>query len=237
MTVTHGDEVRADGSHRNGVLRITIACTGVAAAHFSLCLHVKSRHLGDAYRYPTEIHCVIKQADLLPLPQIVDVKRPFGASIRGYVLTRNTQCVVIREFDGFMPDGFTVLPASTVSELLVNERWSEMLAKEGHSDLAAVGPPFTPDTLRSVLSYLHVSRTNAKIECEATPNAAEHGFHLGRVAAMHDDHIDFTFFDAAGKWFDGVYGISFASITQIVVGSPYVETFSKYIGPYPHDDG
>ncbi|KAA1257134.1 hypothetical protein LF1_55340 [Rubripirellula obstinata] len=54
VIVTHGDEVRADGPHRNGVLRITIACTGVAAAHFSLCLHVKSRHLGDAYRYPTE---------------------------------------------------------------------------------------------------------------------------------------------------------------------------------------
>ncbi|WP_238383253.1 hypothetical protein, partial [Rubripirellula obstinata] len=37
---------------------ITIACTGVAAAHFPLCLHVKSRHLGDAYRYPTEIRSV-----------------------------------------------------------------------------------------------------------------------------------------------------------------------------------
>ncbi|WP_162273286.1 hypothetical protein [Rubripirellula obstinata] len=54
MIVTHGDEVRADGSHRNGVLRITIACTGVAAAHFPLCLHAQPRHLGDAYRYPTE---------------------------------------------------------------------------------------------------------------------------------------------------------------------------------------
>ncbi|KAA1256836.1 hypothetical protein LF1_58860 [Rubripirellula obstinata] len=39
VVVTHGDEVRADGPDRNGVLRITIACTGVAAAHFSLCLH------------------------------------------------------------------------------------------------------------------------------------------------------------------------------------------------------
>ncbi|KAA1257206.1 hypothetical protein LF1_56060 [Rubripirellula obstinata] len=53
MIVTHVDEVRADEPHRNGVSRITIACTGVAAARFSLCLHVKSRHLGDAYRYPT----------------------------------------------------------------------------------------------------------------------------------------------------------------------------------------
>ncbi|WP_149753632.1 hypothetical protein [Rubripirellula obstinata] len=53
MIVTHGDEVRADGRHRNGALRITIACTGVAAARFSLCLHVKSRHLGDACRYPS----------------------------------------------------------------------------------------------------------------------------------------------------------------------------------------
>ncbi|KAA1257295.1 hypothetical protein LF1_54440 [Rubripirellula obstinata] len=54
VIVTHGDEVRADGSHNNGGFRITIACTGVAAAHFFLCLHVKSRHLGDACRYPTE---------------------------------------------------------------------------------------------------------------------------------------------------------------------------------------
>ncbi|WP_149753307.1 hypothetical protein [Rubripirellula obstinata] len=54
MFVNHGDDVRADRSYRIGVLRITIACTGVAAAHFSLCLHVKSRHLGDAYRYPTK---------------------------------------------------------------------------------------------------------------------------------------------------------------------------------------
>ncbi|WP_162273297.1 hypothetical protein, partial [Rubripirellula obstinata] len=52
---THGNEVRAGGPHLNGVFRITIACTGVAAAHFSLCLHVKSRHLGDAYRYPTAV--------------------------------------------------------------------------------------------------------------------------------------------------------------------------------------
>ncbi|WP_149753384.1 hypothetical protein [Rubripirellula obstinata] len=54
MNVTHGDEVRADRSYHTGVSRITIACTGVAAAHFSFCLHVKSRHLGDAYRYPTD---------------------------------------------------------------------------------------------------------------------------------------------------------------------------------------
>ncbi|KAA1257095.1 hypothetical protein LF1_54950 [Rubripirellula obstinata] len=60
VTVTHVDEVRADGRHRNGVLRITIACTGVAAARFPLCLHVKSRHLGDAYRYPT------RHSDLCP---------------------------------------------------------------------------------------------------------------------------------------------------------------------------
>ncbi|KAA1257119.1 hypothetical protein LF1_55200 [Rubripirellula obstinata] len=54
MIVTYVVDFRADGPHRNGVLRITIAYTGVAAAHISLCLHVKFRHLGDAYRYPTE---------------------------------------------------------------------------------------------------------------------------------------------------------------------------------------
>ncbi|WP_149753222.1 hypothetical protein [Rubripirellula obstinata] len=54
MIVTYVDEVRADGPYRDGALRITIACTGVAAARFPLCLHVKSRHLGDACRYPTD---------------------------------------------------------------------------------------------------------------------------------------------------------------------------------------
>ncbi|KAA1257269.1 hypothetical protein LF1_54180 [Rubripirellula obstinata] len=54
VIATHGNEVCAGGPHLNGVFRITIACTGVAAARFPLCLHVKSRHLGDAYRYPTE---------------------------------------------------------------------------------------------------------------------------------------------------------------------------------------
>ncbi|KAA1257002.1 hypothetical protein LF1_57000 [Rubripirellula obstinata] len=54
VIVTHGDEVRAEGLHRNGVLRITIACTGVAVVDFSLCLQVNRRHLGDAYRYPTK---------------------------------------------------------------------------------------------------------------------------------------------------------------------------------------
>ncbi|KAA1257202.1 hypothetical protein LF1_56020 [Rubripirellula obstinata] len=44
MNVTHGDEVRADGPYRNSILRITIACTGVAVVGFSLCLHVNRRH-------------------------------------------------------------------------------------------------------------------------------------------------------------------------------------------------
>ncbi|WP_261340495.1 hypothetical protein [Rubripirellula obstinata] len=40
MMVTHRDKIRADGPYGDGVLRITIACTGVAAARFPLCLHV-----------------------------------------------------------------------------------------------------------------------------------------------------------------------------------------------------
>ncbi|KAA1256777.1 hypothetical protein LF1_59240 [Rubripirellula obstinata] len=42
----------------------------MAAARFSLCLHVKSRHLGDAYRYPTE------RGHLLP------ASRPAGHNLR-----------------------------------------------------------------------------------------------------------------------------------------------------------
>ncbi|WP_160148273.1 hypothetical protein [Rubripirellula obstinata] len=82
-TVTHGDEVRADGPHRNGVLRITIACTGVAAARFPLCLHVKSRHLGDAYRYPTDIDRIEMKFGLQTLVSLVT-----GSSLL---------CVIIRE--------------------------------------------------------------------------------------------------------------------------------------------
>ncbi|WP_149753175.1 hypothetical protein [Rubripirellula obstinata] len=83
MAVTHGDEVRADGSHRNGVFRITIACTGVAVADLSLCLQVNRRHLGDAYRYPTGCSVSPLRSPTLGLcrrPDMVALKRLLGHS-------------------------------------------------------------------------------------------------------------------------------------------------------------
>ncbi|WP_162273311.1 hypothetical protein, partial [Rubripirellula obstinata] len=54
MVSSNPYNVYPNDGRRSSAWRITIACTGVAAAHFPLCLHVKSRHLGDAFRYPTE---------------------------------------------------------------------------------------------------------------------------------------------------------------------------------------
>ncbi|KAA1257369.1 hypothetical protein LF1_52180 [Rubripirellula obstinata] len=92
VMVTHGNEARAVGPYLDGAFRITIACTGVAAARFPLCLHVKSRHLGDAYRYPTEprtfaarlapcgAYPMLDQNRFAPNPQsILEPRLPCGA--------------------------------------------------------------------------------------------------------------------------------------------------------------
>ena len=169
----------------------------------------------------------------LRLPHIVDVRRPFGNEIRGYVLERNSQVLVIREFDGFLPDGFAVLPSSTVTELSINERWTEMIASEGHSSLATAKPPFSADNIRTVLDYLISNGMSARLDCENCSGAEHFGSHFGRVVKKYDARIDLVFFDTTGRWSAGAYSIPIQSISQIVLYSRYVDTFAKYLGPCP----
>lgn len=167
-------------------------------------------------------------------PDIVDVRRSFESAIRGYVLVRSSQLVVIREFDGFLPDGLTVLPSNTVTELTINERWTEMIACEGHASLANEKPPFLADNIRTVLDYLISNEFCARLDCEKSADAEEYGSHFGRVIKMHEADIDFVFFDTAGRWSAAPYSIPIRSITQIVLHSRYVDTFAKYLGPCPN---
>lgn len=162
---------------------------------------------------------------------IVDVRRPFGSEIRGYVLVHSSQVVVIREFDGFLPDGFAVFPSNTVTELTINECWTEMIAIEGHSSLATEKPPFSADNIRTVLDYLVSNKFSARLDCENCADAEECGSHFGRVIRTYAAHIDFLFFDTSGRWSAGPYSIPIQSITQIVLHSRYVDTFTKYLGP------
>ena len=166
-------------------------------------------------------------------PHIVDVKRDLDGQIRGYVVSRNSQLTILREFDGFTPGGFVALPTSTVADLVINEPWTGMIASEGHADFATILPWFATDNMRSALASIRERDINAKIECENCPDAEESGFHIGRIIAMDDSSLDFVFFDSTGRWFASPYSIPCTSITQVVVDDPYVTTFSRYAGPCP----
>lgn len=166
-------------------------------------------------------------------PHVVDVKRRYDAGIRGYVVSRNSQLIVVREFNGFDPGGFVALPTSTVVELVINEPWTRMIASEGHAELASTLPWFATDNLRAVLASVLGRDVNVKLECEKCPDAEEYGLHIGRIVAIHDSVLDFVFFDSDGCWFDSSYSIPHTSITRIVVDNPYVSTFSRYVGPCP----
>jgi len=170
---------------------------------------------------------------VLRLPHIVDVKRKCGTQLRGYTVSRNSQLIVVLEFDGFTPGGFVALPTSTVVDLVVNEPWTGMIASEGHAELASMRPWFATDNLRAVLASVHARDVNVKLECEDCPDTEEYGFHIGRVIAIRDSVLDFVFFDSAGRWFASPYSIPYISITQVVVDDPYVNTFSRYVGPCP----
>ncbi|KAA1257432.1 hypothetical protein LF1_52810 [Rubripirellula obstinata] len=113
MVVTHGDEVRADGPYRDGVLRITIACTRVAAARFSLCLHVKSRHLGDAYRYPTEDDPLDNTSTSKPMMQ--DGKSPSVATVLGVICIANLLYVGLAPNLGVSANGPAWLTVPTIA--------------------------------------------------------------------------------------------------------------------------
>ncbi|WP_231741154.1 hypothetical protein [Thalassoglobus neptunius] len=99
-------------------------------------------------------------------PHIVNVKREVDGAIRGYVVARNSQLTVVREFDGFAPAGFVALPSSTVADLTINEAWTRMIASEGHAELATIAPSFATNDMRSALKSIHRLNVNVKIECE-----------------------------------------------------------------------
>ncbi|MBI1246908.1 hypothetical protein GC197_03580 [bacterium] len=166
-------------------------------------------------------------------PHIIDVKRKTGEQVYGYLLSRNSKLVVVREFDGFLPAGFVAMPTSTVVDLLINEPWTRMIAAEGHANFAQAAPWFRTDSMRSALESIHETNVNIKIECKNCPDAEEFGLHIGRIVAMGDSSLEFVFFDSVGRWFDNSYAIPYASITQVVVDDPYVTTFSRYVGPCP----
>jgi hypothetical protein len=166
-------------------------------------------------------------------PHIIDVKRIIEGQIRGYLLSRNSQLIVVREFDGFLPAGYVAMPSSIVTELVINEPWTQMIAVEGHAGIAQTAPWFATDSLRTALKSIYEKSVNVKIECENCADSDEFGFHIGRIVALNGSSIDFVFFDSAGRWFDAPYSIPYNSITQLVVDDPYVIAFSRYVGPCP----
>lgn len=166
-------------------------------------------------------------------PHIVDVKREMEGQVRGYILSRNSQLVVVREFDGFSPAGFIAMPSSTITDLVISEPWTRMIAAEGYTNYAEIAPWFDTDSLRSTLASIHAEDVNVKIECENCPDNEEFGLHIGRIVAMGHSSLEFVFFDSDGRWFEAGYAIPYKSITQVVVDDPYVKTFSKHVGPCP----
>lgn len=169
----------------------------------------------------------------LSSPHIIDVKRKMEGQIRGYLLSRNSQLTVVRDFDGFSPAGCVAMPSSTVADLVINEPWTKMIAAEGHAGISQTAPWFATDSLQSALTSIYEKNVSIKIECENCADSEEFGFHIGRIVALGGSSLDFVFFDSAGRWFDAPYAIPYNSITQIVVDDPYVITFSRYVGPCP----
>jgi hypothetical protein len=145
---------------------------------------------------------------------------------------KHANLIVLQRFEGFSPAGLTVLRRSDVSELLINEKWTQMIRDEGHAHLAEerIGLPTT--TIRELAAALFARGRNIWIECEEE-TSAEYGLYVGRIVVLANAHLEVTTFDSDGHWLLGSYSIPYSSITLIEIDNPYVDTFSKYIGECP----
>ena len=164
---------------------------------------------------------------------VVRIRRRIDGGDLGYLLDATEACLLLFTFDAFVPDGFLILRTADVVGVECEPKWTEMSHAEGHHFNSVSNPNIPIGSIKEAVNDIFSRGQNVRIECEDCGDAEEHGLHIGRVTAIQEDHIEFLYFDHHGIWFHTPYRIPYGSITRISVDQPYVNTFSKYVGPCP----
>ncbi|MGE5474882.1 MAG: hypothetical protein ACM3UU_11750 [Ignavibacteriales bacterium] len=134
--------------------------------------------------------------------------------------------------DDFIFDGYSVFRFKDMTKVKVkNDLCDTILGKEGLTSTIVV-PDINVSCWKSVFESLNKLNRNIIVE-KQTLDGKNDEFVIGRIGRIHRDFAYVWNFDADGIWGDNPIRVPYSEITNIIFGSRYVDTFSKYIDEPP----
>lgn len=175
--------------------------------------------------------------------KIVRITRKSGSDPRltGYIVSwtlpvsdgvPQAGLVLVHAFHDFLPDGYALLPSSTIADVLRTPNgalWDLMLKSEDLLSGLETEPPINTSSLAAALVSIASNYRFLIIQCEA-PDDNEMDFYLGEVIRVEAGAVEFRTLNSMARWDDEPHTIPLADITLIAFDTEYLRRFTRYIG-------
>jgi hypothetical protein len=150
-------------------------------------------------------------------------------------LSLNDKLFFVVNEDDFIFDGFSIYRFKDLKKVKIkNDMCDIILKKEGLTSNIVV-PNIDISSWKSVFESLKKMKRNIIVE-KQTIDGKDSEFVIGRIEKIYKNFAYVWNFDSDGIWDDSPIKVPYSEITNIIFGSRYVDTFSKYISEPPFNE-
>ncbi|MCA1966775.1 MAG: hypothetical protein LDL23_09005 [Flavobacterium sp.] len=146
----------------------------------------------------------------------------------GYIIDSSNDFILFKEVDDFFVRGFLVFPINQVSKIRRNKKdvfFDKICRLEGIKD-SIKKPDIELKNWESIFNSIQRLGFNVVIINEISD---EDTFEIGPILKVTKNKVNIKYFDATGKFEEGLTEIKFSNITHIDFDDIYTNTISKYL--------
>lgn len=150
-------------------------------------------------------------------------------------LSLNDKLFLVINEDDFIFNGYSIFRFKDLTKVEIkNDMCDEILKSEGLTTNIII-PSIDISDWKSVFQSLKDMKRNIIVE-KQTIDGKGAEFVIGRIEKIYKSFAYVWNFDADGIWGDSPIRVPYSQITNIIFGSRYVDTFSKYLDEPPFND-
>ena len=161
---------------------------------------------------------------------------PHEPILKGYLLRMSETLLLLHQFHDFYPEGYAALLRSDVRKARSgqDERfWHCMLAGEGIFRRVGISYEVPLDDFPGLLRYLRDQGRLVTVDCESVDSPAEDASYFGRIIALDESSVTLKEFSVRGRWWEEPSVVPFSAITKVQFDTPYLNTYARYLEPFP----
>jgi hypothetical protein len=147
-------------------------------------------------------------------------------------LISNDKLFLVINEDDFIFDGYSIFRFKDLTKVKIkNDMCDKILKEEGLTSTITV-PSINIESWKSVFESLKNLNQNIIVEKQSLDDG-DYEFVIGRIEKIYKSFAYVWHFDGNGIWGDSPIRVPYSEITNIIFGTRYVETYSKYISEPP----